>query len=345
MSIATMINWNRKYSMGIEDLISYLWASSKTRGGRYTGTNNLLTHMPAMEMNALKKLHHKPGGRQWGHLAVSLTPDNEDRDSYAYLSIAKRLAVSLFHDYQCAFCVHADTNIRHLHFAWNSVSCIDGHKYSISKHELHLMKQRINDIIVPAGFDPILMSADRILNKTDYSNATTPTFLEISEIVPTGGLDDYHEMLQLSDLHDGFQHQSIPYDLGGRIMDQGFSFSPLAMLTSSEYPAEMQQNQLPEFSDRSALIAVPSVIKVLESPDTPPEQTAALVHELMHQGSDYAMSAAKIGSAIHRQNLSFGVQEDMIFSPTPAIIIDRRGFGNEPNGSILDVPYTENNGK
>lgn len=85
MSIATMINWNRKYSMGIDDLISYLWASSKTRGERYTGTNNLLTHMPAMEMNALKKLYHKPGGRQWGHLAVSLTPDNEDRNSYAYL--------------------------------------------------------------------------------------------------------------------------------------------------------------------------------------------------------------------------------------------------------------------
>ena len=128
-------------------------------------------------------------------------------------------------------------------------------------------------------------------------------------------------------------------------MNKGFSSSTLAMLTSSEYPAEMQQNQLPEFSDRSALIAVPSVIKVLESPDTPPEQTAALVHELMHQGSDYAMPAAKIGSAIHRQHLSFGVQEDMIFSPTPAIFIDRRGFGNEPNGSILDVPYTENNGK
>ena len=58
-----------------------------------------------------------------------------------------------------------------------------------------------------------------------------------------------------------------------------------------------------------------------------------------------AMMAAKIGNAIHRQSIAFGMQENMVITPTPAIMIDRRGIGNEANGSILDVSFTENNCK
>ena len=91
------------------------------------------------------------------------------------------------------------------------------------------------------------------------------------------------------------------------------------------------------------LTAAPGCVTILEKPNTPPEQTAALVRELMVPNNDAAVIAATIGNAIHQQNVSCGMRENLIITPTPAIIIDRRGERSAQDGQIVDIPYTEGN--
>lgn len=89
------------------------------------------------------------------------------------------------------------------------------------------------------------------------------------------------------------------------------------------------------------LTVAPGCITILENPDTPIEQTAALARELMTPSMDATMMAATVGNEIHRQNIVCGMQENMIITPTPVIIIDRRGVRSAQDGLIVDVPYTD----
>lgn len=182
MSVLKMINKLRRGSRGLEDLYEYITAPSKTDSGRLTGTKDILTHMPLTEMVTVKKLFFKTGGRQQIHLVVSLTPDDQNRSDNVYMELAPKIA-GIFEGFQSYFAVHKDTEIRHLHIVLNSVSYVDGRKFTQSKTDLHRLKQKCNDLLENYGFDPIRVKPEELLDSTDYSERNDFEFLEISEPV------------------------------------------------------------------------------------------------------------------------------------------------------------------
>lgn len=330
MSLLKMIKWYDRSRVTLDEIYEYVNAPSKTRDGILRGTNGIMTQMPVLEMKAVKQLYNKPGGRQWIHIVISLTPDQKERRSEAYLPIADQIA-RMFPGFQSFYAVHEDASLRHIHLVLNSVSSMDGHKFTQSRSDLSRLKQRCNDILYYSHFDPIITSADSFWDSADHSGETTLDFLESDEVVITRPtLIDYNELTVFPGYHWG-----SPLNFGGEI-------------EMSNYEGERQTSAIMSSAESSCppvlpdtLTVAPGCITILENPDTPIEQTAALARELMTPSMDATMMAATVGNEIHRQNIACGMQENMIITPTPVIIIDRRGVRSAQDGLIVDVPYTE----
>lgn len=340
MSIIKMINMARQTHGDLDDLHTYICSASKTKDGTLIGTNNILSKMHVMEMQTVKKVYNKTDKRQCAHMVVSLTPDCKDRSDQLYLKTANQIA-QLFPGFQCFYAVHIDSALRHMHFVWNSVSCLDGHKFEQSRSDLSRLKQRCNDIIVHHGFDPIIIGADYILDTQDHRDATNFDFLEEYEVVSNSDTENFYRDLNWHDLGDFRLSESKLLKMG-RAKMRPMNYGSMPIATQRTVNEISQPNLTASLVEQPTLIAAPGCVTVLENPDTPLEETVALVQGIMNQGQDYAMTAASIGNAMHTQNLSSGIHETMIISATPAIIIDRRGGIDNSHGRIIDIPYTEN---
>lgn len=338
MSIMKMIKWSNPSRASLAELYEYICAPSKTNGGMLIGTNSILSHLTVHEMDMVKQLYGKPGKRKWIHAVVSLTPDEKDRSSESYLTVANKIA-KLIKGFQCFYGVHTDTRIRHIHLVFNSVSYLDGHKFSQSKADLNRLKQGCNDIFVYHGFDPIIISANEFWDTEDHSKSTNFDFLELEEFVASSRVEDYCEEFDLPDLGSIWQPEIGPYNLGGRAMDQAFlGLSPI--LNTQNQPAVSQQYPVATSADYPTLTVAPGYIRIIEKPDTPPGQTAALVQEIARPNQDAAMMAANIGSAINRQSTANDIPQNMIFCPTPIIEIDRTGYdGGENTDKIIETSF------
>ncbi len=132
---------NRKSSTdarGINQLkrgIEYITDSRKTRPGLIGGIG-IDAQNAFMRMTAVKKIYHKPGGRQYVHFIVSFRDKVPESEA---LDIAGHLAL-FYDDFQVLYAVHNNTNNVHVHFIINTVNVTDGHKYSQSRRELQQLK-------------------------------------------------------------------------------------------------------------------------------------------------------------------------------------------------------------
>lgn len=344
MSIAKMIKMSGQTPGCLEDLHEYVCASSKTKAGTLIGTNNILSKLPVMEMKTVKQLFNKTDKRQCIHLVISLTPDQKERTSESYIPIADKIA-RLFADFQCFYAVHTDSPIRHIHMVFNSVSAFDGKKFHQSKSDLARFKQRCNDILVHSNFDPIILSADKIWDLQDYSNATNYDFLEVQEFIASANLADYYEDLDFHSLGAFWQPEIVYNNYGGSTMSQ--TYSGLAPISSGQnQPVLQQQYPIASSAELPTLTAAPGYMIIRENPNTPPEQTAALVRELATCDQEAAILAGNIAAAINRQTAAYGMQQNLIFSPTPIIEIDRTGSGGGINADkVIETTFTIDEGK
>lgn len=82
------------------------------------------------QISLIKRLFHKCDGKQLYHFFVSFTNGEMYRLTFdEILNVGFRIG-QLFQNYQMVYAVHADTSHVHLHVVMNSVSFIDGYKYS-----------------------------------------------------------------------------------------------------------------------------------------------------------------------------------------------------------------------
>lgn len=201
MSILKMINGRNLSPSKFRDLHRYVTAPSKTKDGQTVGNSGCLSKHVVAEMLAVKRLHHKTGGRQWIHIAISLTPDEPHRPDDLYLSLATE-CVKLFPEFQSFYAVHHDTETRHLHIVLNTVSPTTGRKFSQSKSDLHRLKQRCNDILHRFGFD-LINSDVTELESTDFSDENGFDSLEFDStdtpLITSGNMIAVSDVIKVTD--------------------------------------------------------------------------------------------------------------------------------------------------
>ena len=135
------------------DVVNYIIDKNKTLNG-YIGSKGFLTQNYAKEMKENSEKFGKSTGVQVRHFIIGFE-NYEVRDTEMVYSIGKRICDYLGNQFQTVFGVHEDTGQLHLHFAMNSISYIDGHRYYGTRKEFYDMKGHINNILKTYDIEPV----------------------------------------------------------------------------------------------------------------------------------------------------------------------------------------------
>lgn len=181
MSIFRCINGKNNDRDFLEKKKDYITDSVKTNGGELVGSNACLREHGLKDWYTVKKIHHKSGGKQGEHFALSLTPDDKTNSNDKYMELAEQIACSIFDKFNCIYSVHTDSKYRHIHLLINSVSFVDGKRYHSSKSDLATTRLKINHILEDFGFDTIRSSTDEMIDDTPYDLTESFDCLEIND--------------------------------------------------------------------------------------------------------------------------------------------------------------------
>lgn len=107
-------------------------------------------------METVKRFYGKEGGREYIHFVVSFK-SYKDADTAYFM--AEKIA-ELYYGFQVLFTVHVNTVNTHAHFIINSVSVVDGHKFSQSRSDLQRLKDKINSIADKYGLNTEEITVD-----------------------------------------------------------------------------------------------------------------------------------------------------------------------------------------
>lgn len=94
-------------------------------------------------MVLVKEYYHKTPKRMMRHFVVSFENKVSAYDAYI---LGYQIAAYYSGRYQIVFGVHEDTDNVHIHFAFNTVSFVDGLKYSGDACDLSRLKVYVNEV-------------------------------------------------------------------------------------------------------------------------------------------------------------------------------------------------------
>ena len=132
-------------------VINYITKTEKTDKSLIGGYNCRGAHA-LFEMKATKKMWRKTGGRQYKHFVQSFSPTENITLEQAH-EIAAELAAAWekLNGYEVCFATHKDRHHIHTHFVVNSVSFVNGKKFTYSKRDLQNFKDISDRILQSRG--------------------------------------------------------------------------------------------------------------------------------------------------------------------------------------------------
>lgn len=153
MPVLKIKNGSYSNEDALENLIQYIQRCGHT-GGLAVDIENAAEHM-----QSVKELWHKTEGRQARHFILSFS-ENEYLDVYDAMNYGYLISQYYAARFQIMFAVHTDTEHTHLHFVMNTVSYVDGRKYSEGRGDYVRFRNYIQSMM-PDGWTVYLV--------TDYS--------------------------------------------------------------------------------------------------------------------------------------------------------------------------------
>lgn len=137
----------------ITHIFNYVTKNEKTIGKKLCSGFNCNIDTAVLEMETTKKLYNKTDGRTYKHFVQSFSPEENITSQQAHKLAGEFVKeCPLFSDFEVIYCTHIDKKHIHTHFIVNSVSYLDGHKFSMSKKDLENMKNLNNKLCMEHGF-------------------------------------------------------------------------------------------------------------------------------------------------------------------------------------------------
>ena len=124
-----MVSGSGKYQddLAIPNLIAYITDGNKAKGDIIGGCsidfNNIAGSMVQVSEHFKKNSHIRAH-----HFIVSFLP-HEVHFVGVLMCIANQICQYFSDEYQIVYALHEDTGYPHLHFVFNAVSYVDGHRY------------------------------------------------------------------------------------------------------------------------------------------------------------------------------------------------------------------------
>lgn len=147
MCFAKLVPGDYSNEDAVEREINYIYNPSHATSGYYGGVavSYLNPEITIEQFKAVKRIYHKEDGRQIKHLVVSFAK-NEHVSAKKALEIGYIIAEYFNNRYQIYFGVHENEEHIHIHFGINTVSYIDGKKYSAGPYEQDEIRKYIEAV-------------------------------------------------------------------------------------------------------------------------------------------------------------------------------------------------------
>lgn len=128
-----------------QDVLDYVLCPDKTPDG-YVGSvgvdpNDICGSMQRTAANA-----NRDSGVRIRHMALNFSP-TELSDPATADEIARSVMGYIGKDFQTVYAVHQDTDHLNIHFVFNAVSHVDGHRYKGRKNEYRPCEKYIRDVL------------------------------------------------------------------------------------------------------------------------------------------------------------------------------------------------------
>ncbi|SEK17641.1 Relaxase/Mobilisation nuclease domain-containing protein [Ruminococcus sp. YRD2003] len=187
---------NRK-TEDLRAIYDYCTDTVKTQDKRYTETLGTLTDDPLKEMIEVKRIFGKLDGRQYLQIIASPTPFNNNISDDEFMDMAKEIGDFYYAlGFQCTVSVHFDTKRRHIHLISNSVSFINGKKFSQGLSQLNRFKLHCNKVFQKYGFDIVTRPTEKINDTKKYSFNDGYDFLEAFDEIADDVAFDVYDVTQ-----------------------------------------------------------------------------------------------------------------------------------------------------
>lgn len=142
MCIVKMVSDPYKNESSVFNLINYVLTDKRSkRPVRYYGGYNVDISRASEQIMLVKQHFQKMDGRKMRHFIVSFDENITPYDAYI---LGWQIAAYYAHRYQIVFGVHEDTENLHIHFVFNTVSFVDGLKYSGSYSDMYKLNAYVN---------------------------------------------------------------------------------------------------------------------------------------------------------------------------------------------------------
>ncbi len=153
----------------LKTIINYVTRNDKTNTNLITG-KDCLANSCLEEMESVKELYNKTGGRQYIHIVQSFSP-KDDLDFQKAHEIGIRLA-NYFQGFQILVATHTDREHIHNHLIINSVNFENGKKFNQSKSDMQKVKDFSDKLCEEAGLKIIEKKKNQgIYKKNEYQVA------------------------------------------------------------------------------------------------------------------------------------------------------------------------------
>ena len=128
MCFVKMVNDSYENYSSIQNLVNYALTDKRYKCPvRFYGGYNIDVSRATEQMSRVKKYYQKTDKREMRHIVVSFEDDITPYDAYI---LGWQIAAYYADRYQIIFGVHEDTDNLHIHLVFNTVSFVDGLKYS-----------------------------------------------------------------------------------------------------------------------------------------------------------------------------------------------------------------------
>jgi hypothetical protein len=150
-------------------IISYVTQETKTNNGLITG-KDCTSENALAEMQSIKNVYNKNGGRQYIHMVQSFHPDDDITYEKAH-EIGLKMAEQ-YKGFQVLVATHMDREHVHNHLIINSVSFENGKKFQQSNKSMEKIKEYSNNLCDENGYRTIpLKSNSPALSQAEYQVA------------------------------------------------------------------------------------------------------------------------------------------------------------------------------
>lgn len=140
MPILKIKNHSYASEAALENVVNYV-----LRSDRYGGLA-VDPEYAVFQMQLVKQLWQKTDGRQVRHMILSFSKD-EVLANYKAMEYGYQICQYFGDRFQIVFALHTDTDHVHLHFALNTVSFVDGIKFSAGLSDYWRLRNYIQSIM------------------------------------------------------------------------------------------------------------------------------------------------------------------------------------------------------